>query len=65
MDFKERLSRLKMSALDLARYINREENRVGYSAITRCIHHPTIGSKKTLDIIRNALDELEGMHDGR
>ena len=65
MNFKERLSRLEMSALDLARYINREGNRVGYSAITRCIHHPTIGSKKTLDIIRNALDELEGMHDGR
>lgn len=65
MNFKERLSRLEMSALDLARYINREENRVGYSAITRCINHPTIGSKKTLNIIRNALDELEGKQYGR
>ena len=65
MDFKERLSRLEMSALDLTRYINRERNPVGYSAITRCIHHPTIGSKKTLDIIRNALDELEVKQHGR
>lgn len=64
MDLKERLSRLKMSAFELTNYINRNGNKVGYSAVTRCIHHPTIGSKKTLNIVRNALDELEGMNNG-
>ena len=65
MNLKERLYRLKMSAFDLTNYINREGNKVGYSAVTRCIHHPTIGSKKTLNIIRNALDELEVKQHGR